>query len=192
VLDLHVRQAEHEQAARAAGLELREAQADRDALEVAATLGEGEASAGERKAAASRVAKAQETIEGAGERRRILAEAERRAEADLTRHVQASDAELSAEHNLDVEEACARLQERIGAALAEFEGLRQLVARGNTLLQATGRSQRDRAETHWVEQLERQLEEAGAAAGADRLAPVVPLPRSEAELAAELAPEVPA
>jgi hypothetical protein len=90
VLDLHVRQAEHEQAARAAGLALRQAQADRDALEVAATLGEAEAPAAARKAAAARLEKAQATLDGAAERRRILAEAERRAEADLGRQSQAA------------------------------------------------------------------------------------------------------
>ena len=191
VLDLHVRQAEHEQAARAAALDLQQAQADRDALEVAAALGEAEAPANERKAAAARLDKARATLDGAAERRRILAEAERRAEADLQRHVAGCDAELTEEHNLDVQEACARLAERIEAARAEFEGLRALVARGGILLGTTGRSLHDKAETYHVEQLERQLEAAGAAVGADRLAPVVPMPRAEEEVEAEAAAMLP-
>jgi hypothetical protein len=182
VLDLHVRRSEHEGAARDAGLALRQARAERDAIEVDAALGEAEAPAAARKAAAARVEKAEATLEAAGERRRILAEAERRAEADLLGHVQGCDAELTAEHNADVEEACARLQERIGAALAEFEGLRQLVARGNVLLLTTGRSLGDQAQTYYVEQLERQLEAAGAAVAADRLAPVLPMPRGEEQV----------
>jgi hypothetical protein len=80
--------------------------------------------------------------------------------------------------------------ERIGAALAEFEGLRALVARGGVLLQTTGRSLHDQAQTYYVEQLERQLEAAGAAAGADRLAPVVPMPRGEEQVEASMLPEV--
>ena len=43
---------------------------------------------------------------------------------------------------------------------------------------------------YYVEQLERQLEAAGAAAAADRLAPVVPMPRGEEQVEAAMLPEV--
>ena len=55
-----------------------------------------------------------------------------------------------------------------------------------------GRSIHDKAETYYVEQLERQLEAAGVAVAADRLAPVVPMPRGveQVEESPAMLPEV--
>jgi hypothetical protein len=99
----------------------------------------------------------------------------------LTRHAQAHDAELSEEHNVDVIEAVERVRERLAEALAEYQVLHGLVARGDSLLRTTGRAIYDKPETFHFEHLERQLEAIQSAAGADALPPRLPLPR-EAEL----------
>jgi hypothetical protein len=189
VLALHRQQAEHEQAVRAAGLELQAARADRDQIEVAATLGEAEAPPAERKKAEARVERAATALQGTGDRRRILAEAQRRAEADVLAHLQQHDAELVAEHNARLSECVERLRSHLAEAVSELDVLRGLVAAGDNHLRLAGRGL-ERVADERVMLLEPQLRAVAASAADERIAPLVPLPRSEEELAEQVAAEL--
>jgi hypothetical protein len=181
-----------EQQARDAGLELRAARAERDQVEVDSTLGEGEVSAADRKRIVARIERAETTLKQADDRRRVLALARARAEADLTRYMQEHDAPLVDELNVRVEESCDRLRDRLAEAEGEIELLRAFTAMGMVHLSTIGRAHYDKVADERVTIFEPHLRAVAQEAADSRLAPLVPPPRGEEQVEASPAmlPEV--
>lgn len=179
-----------EQQAREAGLELRAARAERDQVEVEGTLGESEVSAADRKRTVARIERAETTLRNADDRRRVLALARTRAEADLTRFMQEHDAPLVEELNVRVEESCHRLRDRLGEAEGEIEALRALTAEGAVHLATVGRAIYDKVADERVTLFEPRLRAVVQEAADPRLVPLVPPPRGEEQVEASMLPEV--
>src|SRR5262245_55006001 len=182
-LSIYAQQAELEQQARAAGVELQTARAERQGMDVDAALGD-EAPPADRKRADQRVQRAEAALETAAERRGVLAQARARAEADVARHLQAYDETIAEEHNALVLEHVGRLRDHLGAAVDELETLRGLTGAGHTHLHLAGRGL-ERIASERMELFERALETVVAQAGDERLAPLVPRAQRPDELEAE-------